>query len=76
MEIYVQNINNDEIIFLVFKFCTIKDIKALINKYNGYIIIEKKLMFKNMLLENDKTLEYYNIKDHDTLHLILSVRPF
>ena len=74
MEIYVKNINDDEIILYVFKFCTIKDIKALINKYNWYIIIEKGLMFKNMLLENDKPLEYYNIKDHDTLHLILSVR--
>ena len=74
MEIYVKNINNNVIILHVFKFCAIKNIKALINKYTGYIIIEKELMFENMLLENDKTLEYYNIKDKYTLHLILSMR--
>ena len=31
-------------------------------------------MFKNMLLENDKTLEYYNIKDKDTINLILFMK--
>ena len=84
MEIFVENINKHVIILHVFKFCTIKDIKALINKCNGNTnttIIEKGLMFKNMLLENDKTIEYNNIKNRDTLYLILSMgyifdRPF
>lgn len=50
----------------------IKDIKAQIEKEEGILASEQKLIFQNIILENDKTILDYPITNNETISLFNS----
>jgi len=53
---------------------TISDIQFWIQKKEGILYDDQRLIFKGRQLESDRTLADYNIQKNSTLHLILRLR--
>ena len=64
-EIHLSNIDSLD---------TISDIQFWIQKKEGILYDDQRLIFKGRQLESDRTLADYNIQKNSTLHLILRLR--
>ncbi|KAA6386501.1 MAG: hypothetical protein EZS28_017970, partial [Streblomastix strix] len=52
----------------------VEDVKSLIKINEGIPIGEQRLIFAGKELENGRKLEYYNIREEATVHLVLRLR--
>lgn len=49
-------------------------IKIQLEEYEGVSVHQQKLIFEGQLLEDEKTVESYNLKDGSILHLLIASR--
>ena len=70
IQLFVEIITGRTITLNVEQSNTIEYIKNKIKDYDDKDLNQYKLSISGMLLEDNKTLEYYNIKNQPTLHLI------
>lgn len=61
-------------IYINLKHITVNETLMLVASKFGYRDKEIKLMFNNKILNNNKTLFDYDIKEHDTLRFIRGLR--
>ena len=70
IQVFVKIITGKTITLNVEQSNTIEYIKDKIKDYGDEDLNQYKLSISGMLLEDNKTLEYYNIKNQPTLHLV------
>lgn len=68
--IFVMNLRNKTIALKVKKSIKIYDLKLEIEKSEGIPPETQRLIFCGKCLEEDKTLDFYNITQHNTLFLV------
>lgn len=73
-QIFVKSINGKTNTIDVNSTDTIGSIKQKIHDKEGLNIDEQRLIFAGKNLEDDKTLQDYNIVAENTIHLVLRVR--
>lgn len=71
MKILIKSSPENVISFAVKETDTIGSIKQQIHSKQGFPLDEQYLLFGGMDLEDDSTLEYYNIRDGDCLYLFI-----
>jgi len=75
MKIYYRVIYRENPITLnVSPSATVYDLKEVITVKEGILPDQQRLIFAGKQLEDNRKLIFYNIKDQDTLHLILRLR--
>ena len=74
-QIFVKTLSGKTISLNVKSFYTIQYIKLLINNMENIPINDQRLIFIGRQLENNYTLEDYNIQRESTLHLVLRLVP-
>ncbi len=50
---------------------TVRSLMQLIQNYSGIPMDKQRLKYKGLTLEEDKTLEYYNIQEESTIDLVI-----
>ena len=70
MNILIKHINGSDITLNVNPTDTVEDVKAMICKKEGIPIDDQKFLFNGKAIENDKTLQDYNIQEGCTIHLL------
>lgn len=74
MQIFVKSINGKSRTLNVNPTDTIGTIKQQIQEKEGIDPGEQRLIFAGKNLDDDKTLQDYNIQGESTIHLVLRVR--
>lgn len=74
MKIFVTTLRGRSITIEVDAESTIKNVKALIHDKEGVLPQDQRLLFSGKQLEDQCTLDYYQITNNSTLHLVLRLR--
>ena len=74
MHIFIKTLTGKLLTFNVLPDNTINDIKHMINCEEGIIVDQQRLIFVGKHLMDSKTLNDYNIRDGNTLNLVLMLR--
>ena len=70
MQIYVKTLTGSHITLNVELTKTIYEVKAMLQEETGIPPFYQRLIFAGQQLEDSRTLQYYNIQDDSTLHLV------
>ena len=73
IEIYIKLISNKTLALDVLSSNTIKNIKEIIKDKEGIPLEEQNLISSGKRLLDDKTLEYYDIKNESIIYLFLKI---
>ena len=50
---------------------TVEDLKTLLNNQSNIPVDQQRLIFSGKQMENDRTMDYYNVRYECTIHLVL-----
>jgi ubiquitin C len=76
MQVNVKTLTGETFTLDVDSASTISDVKAKIQQQEGISADDQLLLFTGKQLEDQQTLEHYNIQNQNTLHLVLKLRAF
>lgn len=74
MQVFVKTITNRSITLDVEPTTPISDVKEMINNKEGIPTQEIRLLYAGKQLEDDRTLQDYNITKESTLHMVLRLK--
>ena len=74
MKIFIKNLNGKTIIFEVKPNETINCLKQMIQDYEGILVDQQRLIFEGKYLENERSLNHYNVQNESTIYLNLELQ--
>lgn len=74
MQIFVKTPTGSTITLEVEPTDRIEDVKEMIQDKEGFLLVEQVLVFAGKTLEDENTLQDYNIQKESTLHLLLRLK--
>lgn len=74
MQIFVKTLTGSTITLEVEPTDRIEDVKAKIQEKEGFLLVEQVLVFAGKTLEDENTLQDYNVQKETTLHLLLRLK--
>ncbi|XP_023770760.1 polyubiquitin [Lactuca sativa] len=74
MQIFVRTLTRKTITLVVYKAETIGDVKEMIQKREGLLPDDQRLIFHGKQLEDGATLSDHNIQNESTIHLVIRMR--
>lgn len=73
-QVFVKTLTGQSIAIDYRADLTVAELKNTINSRDGIPVQQQRLIFQGKQLENDSTLEDYNIQPNNTIHLVLHVK--
>ena len=74
MQIFIKTLTGKTITLDVDRQDTVIQVKRKLQNKSGYMVDKQRLIFAGYQLENDWTLEQYNIRRESTIHLVQRLR--
>lgn len=74
MQIFVKTPTGSTITLEVEPTDRIEDVKEMIQDKEGFLLVEQVLVFAGKTLEDENTLQDYNVQKESTLHLLLRLK--
>lgn len=74
MQIFVKTLTGSTITLEVEPTDRIEDVKEMIQDKEGFLPVEQVLVFAGKTLEDENTLQDYNVQKETTLHLLLRLK--
>ena len=71
MQIFVKTLTGRTVTLIVAEDDTILNVKVKLKEKDGVPVDEQRLLFGGHQLEDEYTLQHYNVQKESTIHLVL-----